>query len=72
MRKRNNPMKMCNPRTAAADHLFMTKSQAGIAHIYLDTIQPALAEPYLEKALELAETYTIAQRGITRTSTAIR
>ncbi|WP_288582282.1 MULTISPECIES: BTAD domain-containing putative transcriptional regulator [Lysinibacillus] len=37
------------------DHLFMTKSQAGIAHIYLDTIQPALAEPYLEKALELAK-----------------
>ncbi|HBT70741.1 MAG TPA: transcriptional regulator [Lysinibacillus sp.] len=37
------------------DHLFMTKSQAGLAHIYLDTIQPALAEPYLEKALELAK-----------------
>ncbi|WP_445477317.1 BTAD domain-containing putative transcriptional regulator [Lysinibacillus irui] len=37
------------------DHLFMTKSQAGLAHIYLDTIQPALAEPYLERALELAK-----------------
>ncbi|WP_431812172.1 BTAD domain-containing putative transcriptional regulator [Lysinibacillus sp. FW12] len=37
------------------DHLFMTKSQAGLAHIYLDTIQPALAEPYLERALELAQ-----------------
>ncbi|MFJ7914032.1 MULTISPECIES: BTAD domain-containing putative transcriptional regulator [unclassified Lysinibacillus] len=36
------------------DYLFMTKSQAGLAHIYLDTIQPALAEPYLKKALELA------------------
>lgn len=36
------------------DFLFMTKAQAGLAHIYLDTIQPALAEPHLEKALELA------------------
>lgn len=31
----------------------MTKAQAGLAHIYLDTIQPALAEPYLKQALEL-------------------
>jgi len=37
------------------DNLFLTKSQAGLAHIYLDTIQPALAEPHLEKALELAK-----------------
>ena len=36
------------------DYLFMTKAQAGLAHIYLDTIQPALAEPHLKKALELA------------------
>lgn len=36
------------------DYLFMTKAQAGLAHIYLDTIQPALAEPHLKRALELA------------------
>lgn len=36
------------------DALFMTKAQAGLAHIYLDTIQPALAEPYLKQALQLA------------------
>lgn len=36
------------------DYLFMTKAQAGLSHIYLDTIQPALAEPHLKKALELA------------------
>lgn len=31
----------------------MFKAKAGIAHIYLDTIQPALAENYLQEALEL-------------------
>ena len=36
------------------DFLFMTKAQAGLAYIYLDTIQPAFAEPYLIQALELA------------------
>lgn len=45
------------------DHLFMTKSQAGLAHIYLDTIQPALAEPYLEKALELAKYTPLLKRN---------
>ncbi|MFJ7922037.1 BTAD domain-containing putative transcriptional regulator [Lysinibacillus fusiformis] len=37
------------------DDVYVTKAQAGLAHIYLDTIQPALAEPHLEKALELAK-----------------
>ncbi|WP_249650916.1 hypothetical protein, partial [Lysinibacillus sp. D4A3_S15] len=32
-----------------------TKAQAGWAHIYLDSIQPALADPHLEKALEIAK-----------------
>ncbi|WP_397538003.1 BTAD domain-containing putative transcriptional regulator [Rummeliibacillus pycnus] len=31
------------------------KAKAGIAHIYLDTIQPSLAENYLQEALELVE-----------------
>lgn len=37
-----------------SDTFYMTKAQAGLANIYLDTIQPALAEPYLIQALELA------------------
>ncbi|MBK3495030.1 transcriptional regulator [Viridibacillus sp. YIM B01967] len=34
---------------------YILKAKAGIAHIYLDTIQPSLAENYLQEALELAE-----------------
>ncbi|MFC7685083.1 BTAD domain-containing putative transcriptional regulator [Ureibacillus sp. GCM10028918] len=37
------------------DSLAMLKANAGIAHIYLDTIQPALAETYLIEALSLSE-----------------
>lgn len=33
----------------------MFKAKVGIAHIYLDTIQPALAENYLQEALDLVE-----------------
>lgn len=43
------------------DVLFMTKAQAGLAHIYLDTIQPALAEPYLIKALDHAKNTALSQ-----------
>ena len=44
------------------DVLFMTKAQAGLAHIYLDTIQPALAEPYLIKALDLAKNTALSRK----------
>lgn len=37
------------------NQLAILKANAGIAHIYLDTIQPALAEQYLMEALKLAE-----------------
>lgn len=33
----------------------MSLSNAGIAHIYLDTIQPALAETYLIKAIHYSQ-----------------
>ncbi|MFJ7953168.1 BTAD domain-containing putative transcriptional regulator [Lysinibacillus sp. NPDC096418] len=44
----------------ACDSLYMTKAHAGLAHIYLDTIQPALAEPYLIQALEHANHTTLS------------
>lgn len=37
------------------DLYYVLKAYAGIAHIYLDTIQPAFAEDYLEKALKIAQ-----------------
>lgn len=33
----------------------MLRAKIGLAHIYLDTIQPSLAEGYLQEALDLAE-----------------
>src|SRR5699024_7199727 len=33
------------------DDYYISKANAGIAHIYLDTIQPKLAEPYLQAAI---------------------
>lgn len=36
--------------------LYISRANAGLAHIYLDTIQPALAQPYLKEAIEWAET----------------
>lgn len=41
--------------TLQHDTCYMLKANAGIAHIYLDTIQPALAQKFLTKALELVE-----------------
>lgn len=35
--------------------LYISRANAGLAHIYLDTIQPALAQPYLKEAIEWAE-----------------
>ncbi|MFY3792906.1 BTAD domain-containing putative transcriptional regulator [Ureibacillus sp. MALMAid1270] len=37
------------------DLYYVLKAYAGIAHIYLDTIQPAFAEDYLKKALKIAQ-----------------
>ncbi|KZE38635.1 hypothetical protein AV656_06935 [Bhargavaea cecembensis] len=37
------------------DRLMVSRAHAGIAHIYLDTIQPGRAEPYLRKAIVEAE-----------------
>ncbi|MFJ8064549.1 BTAD domain-containing putative transcriptional regulator [Psychrobacillus sp. NPDC096426] len=42
----------------AGDHgnfLYLSRANVGLAHIYLDTIQPALAKPFLEDALKWAE-----------------
>ncbi len=41
------------------DYYYVVKAYAGIAHIYLDTIQPAYAEDYLEKALNIARNTNI-------------
>lgn len=35
--------------------LYLSRANVGLAHIYLDTIQPALAKPYLEDAVKWAE-----------------
>ncbi|MGM9921192.1 MAG: BTAD domain-containing putative transcriptional regulator [Bhargavaea sp.] len=37
------------------DRLMISRAHAGIAHIYLDTIQPGRAEPYLRRAILEAE-----------------
>ncbi|MFJ7972359.1 BTAD domain-containing putative transcriptional regulator [Psychrobacillus sp. NPDC096389] len=37
------------------DILFISRANAGLAHIYLDTIQPAFAKAYLEEAVKWAE-----------------
>ncbi|KOO48891.1 BTAD domain-containing putative transcriptional regulator [Viridibacillus arvi] len=34
---------------------YLLRAKVGIAHIYLDTIQPSLAENYLQEALELVD-----------------
>ncbi|SOC37591.1 BTAD domain-containing putative transcriptional regulator [Ureibacillus acetophenoni] len=47
-----------------SDHYFILKTYAGIAHIYLDTIQPAFAEDYLEKALKIAERVNIEKEEL--------
>jgi len=53
-------------RIAKSNHdvLYMTKAQAGLAHIYLDTIQPALAEPYLKRALQLAPEAALSEEAL--------
>lgn len=35
------------------DAYFQSQANAGLAHIYLDTIQPGLAEPYLRQAISI-------------------
>ena len=46
------------------NHYFILKAYAGIAHIYLDTIQPAFAEDYLEKALSIAQSVKMDQEEL--------
>ncbi|MDN4493822.1 BTAD domain-containing putative transcriptional regulator [Ureibacillus aquaedulcis] len=46
------------------DDLATLRANAGMAHIYLDTIQPALAENYLIEALELAEKVELEQEEV--------
>lgn len=41
------------------DYNFILRAKAGIANIYLDTIQPSLAERYLQEAMELVKFTTI-------------
>lgn len=40
------------------NHLYHSRGNAGIAHIYLDTIQPAFAKPFLEEAVKWSEMST--------------
>ena len=47
-----------------SDHYSILKAYAGIAHIYLDTIQPAFAEDYLEKALKIAQNVKIKKEEL--------
>ena len=47
-----------------ADSFAIFKANAGIAHIYLDTIQPALAEEYLIEALKLSENVHLEQEEV--------
>ncbi|MEL4024678.1 BTAD domain-containing putative transcriptional regulator [Lysinibacillus endophyticus] len=42
--------------TEQQDRFYILKANAGIAHIYLDTIQPAFAQKYLMNALHLVDT----------------
>ena len=43
-----------NWRKQNDDAYFQSRANAGIAHIYLDTIQPGMAEPYLREAISFA------------------
>ena len=40
------------------DAYFQSRANAGIAHIYLDTIQPGMAEPYLREAISYGQKST--------------
>ena len=40
------------------DTFYASKANAGIAHVYLDTIQPGMAEPYLLAAISYAQKST--------------
>lgn len=37
------------------DYYYLSRTNAGLAHIFLDTIQPSLAEPYLKRAIDLSQ-----------------
>ena len=37
------------------DAYFLSRANAGIAHIYLDTIQPGMAKPFLLEAISFAQ-----------------
>lgn len=51
---RQSYMKCLNFAQLENDLVYISKANAGLAHIYLDTIQPGLAEPYLIEALSSA------------------
>lgn len=44
--------------TGDENSLYVSRANAGLAHIYLDTIQPRLAKPFLEEAVKWAEKST--------------
>lgn len=46
------------------DELLILRANAGLAHIYLDTIQPAMAKNYLTNALELVEKVSLNKEEI--------
>lgn len=53
---RQSYMKCLNIAQQKGDLVYISRANAGLAHIYLDTIQPGLAEPYLLEAIASART----------------
>ncbi len=52
---RNAYEKCVELATENDDSYYLSRSYAGIAHIFLDTIQPAYAESYLKKAIQWSQ-----------------
>jgi LuxR family maltose regulon positive regulatory protein len=51
--------------TAKQDAFYMSYAHAGLAHIYLDTIQPGLADPHLASAISFAnQTTAMSQKDM--------
>ncbi|WP_017381443.1 BTAD domain-containing putative transcriptional regulator [Paenisporosarcina sp. TG-14] len=51
--------------TAKKDAFYSSYAHAGLAHIYLDTIQPGLADPHLANAISFAnQTETMSQKDM--------
>ncbi|MHA6261107.1 BTAD domain-containing putative transcriptional regulator [Sporosarcina sp. CAU 1771] len=54
-RARQSYLLCLNFSSIKEDPLFSSRANAGIAHIYLDTIQPGMAKPFLVEAIALGQ-----------------